>query len=140
MTIEHVSLLVNLLNSTILAILFIYLKFNIEKRLKKYEHLVSEANELNTKMHDRLVEVEELIKSIKPIPEELRKRLLMNASRLKKHDSTISDAIDELIETWHSAFYSVEDAAVKFDIVTSRQKKCFELISKIKSKVDNLVK
>lgn len=141
MSLDQFSLIINILNTTILALLFIYLKFGIEKQLKKYEYFIGDANDLNTKMHDRLVEITDLVNKMQPIPDTLRKRLLFNSARLKKHDSSISSNIAELLKIWNEAFYEpVEEGAIKIDGRTEKQEKCLELITVIEGKIDKLVK
>lgn len=141
LTIEELTFLLTAGNSTILAVLFVYLKFNIEKRLKKYEYVIGDAGELNTKMHDRLVVVEEYIKKLTPIPDRIKRSLKMNASRIEKYDSSISENVQLLLKTWNEAFYSDDkEAGVKLDVWEGKQKECFELIKTIKRKVDRLIK
>src|SRR3972149_1293116 len=104
MTIEQLSLIFNAVNSTILVLLFGYLKFGIEKRLKKYEYAIGDAGDLNRKMHDRMVEFEDLVMNLKPIDKELTKRLLMTSSRLDKYHPNVSKEVKELIKIWNETF------------------------------------
>jgi predicted nuclease with TOPRIM domain len=140
LNIEQITLIFTVLNTTVIATLFVYLRFNIEKRLKKYEYKLGDVGELNTKMHDRLVEAEECIKYLKHIPKDIVKRLEMNASRLEKHDSSISGDVKKLLKTWNEAFFSDDEDAVVLDLYESKKTESLELIKKIKKKVDGLVK
>lgn len=141
MSIEYATFWFTVLNSTVLAGLFIYLKFGIEKKLKKYEYFVGDIGELNTKIHDRLVEIASLIEHFEPISSELEKRLMMNAARLEKYDPNISTAIKLLIKTWNDSFLAGTDTpVVKLGDRDGVSKKCYGLIDEIKSKVDKLVK
>ena len=141
MDIEQATLLMTLLNSTFLAGLFLYFKFRIEKKLKKYDYLIEDIAYLNTKIHDRLVVFNDLIKNRRPITSELEKSLSMCASRLEKHDIAISASIKELIQTWKDAFFiAEEDEDIRIDMFEKSQAKCYEIITEIKSMVDKLVK
>ncbi len=141
LSVEQLTLLLSVINSTLMALFFIYMKYGMEKRLKKYEYFLGDASELNTKMHDRLVEVEDLIAKAEIIPENLKKRLLMNASRLNKYDPNISHDLDDLIKKWNSEFMSTDFGwGVSIIGLTDRQKECSVLIKEIKNKVDKLVK
>ncbi len=140
LTLEQLTFLFTVINSTVLALLFIFLKFGIEKRLKKYEYLLGDAGELNRKMHDRLVEIEDCIEFLKPIPRQCITRLQMNASRLKKHDSSIPGDVNKLIKTWGDAFFSnTEDGVVNISTVNKKQAESIGLIKIIKTKVDKIV-
>lgn len=141
MSIEQLTFIFTVVNSTLLTLLVLYLKFDIEKRLKKYEYLLSDAGELNNKMHDRLVEVEELITDLKPIPNNIKKRLLMNASRLEKHNSSIPQDVKKLIRDWNEGFvYNKNSVGVNMHRLSERKVKCLKLVSEIKNKVDQLVR
>lgn len=139
MTVENLTLLFTIINSTFIALLFIFIKFGIEKRLKKYEYSIGDASELNKKMHDRLVDVEDCVNTLKPIPKETQKRLRMTASRLQKHNQSIPNEVDSLINTWDEAFFSVSEGAVNITTYANKQMKCLELIKAIKTKVDKIV-
>lgn len=141
MTLEQLTFILSAVNSTLLALFLLYLKFGIEKRLKKYEYFLGDASELNNKMHDRLVEVEELIANLNPIPKSIQKRLLMNASRLKKHDPSIPQDVEKLITVWNEGFLLDEKSAgVNLVGLEERKVECSKLVEKIKGKVDKLVK
>jgi hypothetical protein len=140
MSLEQLTFILTALNSTILAVIFIYLKFNVDKRLKKYEYSVGDTGELNRKMHDRLVEVTDCINHLEPIDPGLKKRLLMNASRLEKYDPCISEDVNKLFQTWNEAFYSDrEEAVIDMRKYENKKTECLGLIDGIKTKVDKLV-
>lgn len=140
-TIEQLTFLLTAVNSTVLAVFFVYLRFSIEKRLKKYEYAIGDAGELNRKIHDRLVVVKECITKLIPIPDKVETSLNMNASRMEKYDSSISKDVQLLLKTWKGAFFSEEKkGSVKLDVWSEKQKECFELIKTIKKKVDSIVK
>lgn len=141
MSIEQLTFIFTVVNSTLFVLVSLYLKFSIEKRLKKYEYLLSDAGELNNKMHDRLVEVEDLITGLKPIPKDIKKRLLMNASRLAKHNSSIPQDVEKLIGDWNEGFVSDNHGTgVNMLGLEERKIKCLKLVSEIKKKVDQLVR
>lgn len=141
LTIEQLTFFLTAANSTILTTLFVYLRFNIEKRLKKYEYIISEVGELNRKIHDRLVVAKEYIEKLIPIPHKVKESLNMNASRIDKYDSSISKDVQLLLKTWEDAFFSGEKKrSVKLDVMREKQEECFELIKTIKRKEDSMVK
>lgn len=141
MTIEQLTLIFTAVNSTLLALFFLYLKFGIEKKLKKYEYFLGDASELNTKMHDRLVEVEEFIANLNPVRKAIQKRLLMNASRLRKYDSSIPQDVEKLIAVWNEGFSSDEEfVGINMAGLKERKAECLKLVEKIKGKVDKLIK
>jgi hypothetical protein len=139
LTLEQLTFLLTLINSTVLTLLFIFVKFGIEKKLKKYEYRLGDASELNRKMHDRLVESEGYIENLEPIPKGTISRLQMNASRLEKYDSSISKNVDELIKTWGEAFFSATSGAVDISVAQEKKKNCLNIIREIKAKVDKIV-
>lgn len=139
-TLEQLTFLFTVVNSTVLALLFLVLKFGIEKRLKKYEYEIGDAGELNRKMHDRLVGVENCIEHLNPISKQDITRLQMNASRLEKHDSSIPNDVDMLIKTWGDAFFPNAPGAVNMVTWKQKKKESLGLIKVIKVKVDKIVK
>lgn len=108
----------------------------LEKRLKAYEIWIEEVHELNVKMHDRLVDVEETITSDKLPGENERKRLLYNASRLQKYDESIVDDVMALIEMWTKWFSN--KGSMNSDEQSEEKLRIISAIKAIKKKVDNL--
>ncbi|MBD3366263.1 hypothetical protein GF360_02875 [candidate division WWE3 bacterium] len=139
MTLDQISLIFNIVQATLLGVLFIYLKFNIEKRLKKHEYFVTDLGELNNKMHDRLVHFEKHIRKQKPISPTLRERLLMNSSRLTKYDKQIPKLVADLLDLWDSAFDKDSITCVDEATLSTIRGKSLKLTSKIKDRVDSLV-
>jgi hypothetical protein len=110
---------------------FIFLRC---KLLSRYERRAEEIKELNNKMHDRLVELVEIMRSDGKNLEKYAKikhRLLYNSSRLKKYNKTIPIDIDELFE-----LFLLQDT--KMVCAEENKEKAFKLVDLIKEKVDLL--
>ena len=114
------------------------LVYKHNKRLKSFEITAHELQELNNKMHDRLVDVEFKIKSGKSIPQNLCKRLLYNSSRLIRHDETINYDVHSLINSWESARLLHNQGNITSGELSVEQAKLIRLIARIKNKVNKL--
>ena len=136
-----ISLVVNILNSTLLAILFIYLKFNVEKKLKKYEIDIDDIAELNKKTHDLMVLIEELINNARPISKIIKTRVYMNASRLEKYNPDLANDMRVLVYSWNLQY----PTGTTFNVLTpslqeNLKRESLAKIGSINSKVDKLLR
>lgn len=125
-----------LLFSIITPLLLVYYKFTLDKKISKESYNLKELFELHNKMHDRLVESEDAIKTGQYIPEETRKRLRYNASRLKRHDKSIWQDVTILINSWTDTMLQKELRNIKDGDVSKAKFDMINLIEKIKSKID----
>ena len=126
MTTEELTLIITIANSTVLAVLFFYLKFITEKQMRIYEHKVGDLPELHNKMHDRLEEALISIEFNEPPDSEIKKRFRLTASRCFKHDKTIYIEVIKFLKDWESK--------------TKPDKELVRSVEKIKKKVDELLK
>lgn len=125
---EDITLIISILNLVLtiaLAILIAFLKHGFDKKMKKFTLVVAELSELNTKIHDGLVDSEELIRKGKVPTEHIRKRLKYGASRLFKYDNGLKSDILNFLNGWEEK--------------TLSSKKLLLLIDKIKKKIDGLI-
>src|SRR4030042_3219112 len=77
-----------------------FVNFVYYKWTSSFERRADEIKELNRKMHDRLVEIYEAVE-VNKRPEKyynIRTRLRLNASRLKKYDKTIYEDVERLLD------------------------------------------
>lgn len=110
-----------------------FIKLIRYKWVLKYERRSEEIKELNKKIHDRLVEIEEIIESGKESENynKIKTRLRYNTSRLKKYDKEILKDVDILFNS-----FSFNDEG-DIQIVTSKEQ-IKELIEAIRERVDKL--
>jgi len=106
----------------------------------KYKDKIKEIRELNTKVHDRLVELEETIRANKYPTDKTRRRLLYNASRLAKYDKTIVNDVYTLLNDWTVNLSLKERGNITPGRLSESKAKHLNLIKKIKLKVDKLLK
>jgi hypothetical protein len=119
--------------------------FKLNKKSKTHDIGVEEIHELNVKMHDRLFEFEDAIKSFKypsksyNYPTDTsRKRLLLNASRLKKYDETILNDVTSLIDSWAFNYSLYASGKLSSDGISNIRSEMLNRINKLKVKVDKL--
>lgn len=93
------------------------------KWTSRYERRAKEIEELNRKMHDRLVEIEDAVNNKEIKIDKAKVRLRYNASRLKKYDQTIYCDVADLL--------SILDKKDKLN-------ESVKLIEQIRKKVDEL--
>jgi len=129
-----------LFTSKIITLLFEdLLQFIRFKKELKYKNKIEEIRELNKKMHDRLVELEEVIR-LKKLPGKLlRKRLLYNMSRIAKYDKTIVDDVYSLLVSWEIALSINKKNNQNSGNLSKEKAICFTLSKKIKKKIDKLL-
>jgi len=98
----------------------------------RYERRMEEIKDLNTKTHDRLVEITNAIDTniADKKAKEAKIRLLYSASRLKKYDKTVTADIEKLNDV---IIFDHNDIVQ----VTDKQK-AKDLIESIRSKIDKL--
>lgn len=107
-----------LIATKILEAIINFIRYKLTSR---YERRVEEIKELNKKMHDRLVELEEgMMPDEKDSLSKVKIRLRYNAARLKKYDKTIFDDIEKLLNNLDNVEQSRES------------------IEKIRGKIDKL--
>lgn len=136
---EIITLIGTLVNSIFLVVNSFVL-YSLNKKSKSFEIGVGEIHELNIKMHDRLVEVEDAIKSEKYPSDSTRKRLLYNASRLMKYDVSILNDVNLLIKDWAVMLSLKDRGSASSGEISKSKSKMIDLIKKIKEKVDKLQK
>jgi hypothetical protein len=112
--------------------------YKLNKRSKAFDINIEEVHELNVKMHDRLVEAEDEIKSNKYPSDKTRKGLLYNSSRLMKYDDTILNDVNLLINNWTVMLSLKERGNIKDGELSKTRSEMISLIRKIKVKVDKL--
>jgi undecaprenyl pyrophosphate synthase len=138
MTIFEILTLSGIFLTLVIGIVNIYISYRLNKKLKAHEIGIEEVHELNSKMHDRLVDVEESIKLDKCPSNEVRIRLLYNASRLSKYDETILEDVNLLINKWSKMFAYIEYGSGNSNHITKSKSDIFDLIKTIKSNVDSV--
>lgn len=109
---------------------FVYYKWT-----SSFKRRSEEIKELNRKMHDRLIEINEAVESNKKPKKynEIKTRIRYNASRLKKYDKTIFDDAERLLNILSSN--EKESAVVTSDKESAQIK---SLTEQIREKVDKL--
>jgi len=136
---EIITLISTLINS-LLIIINSTLLYKLNKKSKVFDIDLKEIHELNVKMHDRLVEAEDEIKSFKYPSDKTKKRLLYNSSRLMKYDETILTDVNFLINNWTTMFYLKEKGNLNSGELSEATSEMILLIRKIKEKIDKLQK
>ena len=122
--------------SVITPLLLIYYKFNLDKKINKDNYKLKDLFELNNKTHDRLVEAEELIKTNKPLTDEIKRRLRYNSSRLKRYDNSVWRDVNSLISSWENTLFLKKQGNINDEEVSKSRSSLIELIEKIKSNID----
>lgn len=124
--------------SIITPLLLLYIKFDLDRKTSKEGLKLKEIAELNKKMHDRLVETEELMKAEKYLTDQIKRRLLYTSSRLKKYDKSIWKDVNLLINSWEDALFQKERGNINDGELSKSRTDLINLIEKIISKVDKL--
>lgn len=137
MTPEIITLIGTLFTAIVVIVNSIVL-YKLNKRSKTFDISVEEVHELNIKMHDRLVEAEDEIKSGKYPSDKTRKRLLYNSSRLMKYDETILNDVNLLINNWTVMLSLKERSNISDGELSKSRVEMIGLIKTIKGKVDKL--
>jgi len=99
---------------------------------KRYERRMEEIKELNTKTHDRLVELSDAIEcgKLDSKTKIARVRLLYNASRFKKYDKNISLDIVNLLR---GLTFNADNTVTVIDLSKTK-----ETIESVRAKIDKL--
>lgn len=102
------------------------------KLLYKYERMANEIKELNTKMHDRLIDLKMGIDANyieEKEYEDIKIRLYYNSSRLKKYDETILKDINDL---FNKISFNKENKKIEI------QEGTYNIMEQIRKKVDDI--
>lgn len=99
------------------------------RRVSRSDRTAGEIRELNRKIHDALVGVEDAMRSGGGLGDKTVSRLRLNAPRIKKYDETIYDDINTLL----SLFNNGEP------LLADREKDARELVERIGDRADKLV-
>lgn len=128
-----------LFTSKIIALFFEeFLKLFRYKLQLKFKNRMEEIKELNRKMHDRLTEVEEAVKSNQLPTDKTRVRLLYNTSRLTKYDKTLVDDVYFLLNNWTVALSLYERDEITSGELSKSRADSLDVIKRIKFKIDKL--
>jgi len=98
---------------------------------------IKEINELNIKIHDRLVEAKEDMRKHKYISKTTEKSLLLIAARVEKYDDSLIDDIYLFLNNWTVAMTAWKSLHNNSDLSKERDK-CFKLSKIIGNKIDKL--
>ena len=129
---------ITLVFSVLTPMILLFIKYDLDRKINKEEYRIKEIFELNGKMHDRLVEAQEVIKANNYITGDIKRRLLYNSSRLKRYDKTIWDDTNLLINNWNDVIFQKVRGNINDGQVSKERVKSIDLIDKIKSKIDKL--
>jgi len=97
--------------------------------VSRSDRTAGEIRDLNRKIHDALVGVEDAMKSERGLGGKIVNRLRLNAPRIKKYDETIHDDINTLLSLFNDGK----------PLLVDREKDAMELIEQIRYRVDKLV-
>jgi len=104
----------------------------------RYKNRAEEIKELNNKMHDRLVEFEEDVKSNRYPADVTKRRLFYNAARFMKYDDTIFEDVTLLVNNWIVMLSLQERGEIKPCEISKVRSECITLVKKIRSKIDKV--
>lgn len=135
-----ITSLFGIIINSIVILINSYFLFRLNRKSKSYELTVTEMGELNTKMHDRLVDVEFKLKRRARIPDSLAKRLLYNSSRLTRFDPSINWDTHTLINNWEMVLEEYKAGRIQNEDFLSEREKMIQLIDRIKKKTNKLRK
>ncbi len=130
-----ITLISKLINS-IAGELIKFIRFKLQT---KYKDKFQEIRELNKKMHDRLVDFEEVVRDKDNLNTALKKRLLYNASRLVKYDESIIDDTYLIINSWETCISLRDRGFFKDGDISNEMSSIFDICQKIKTKIDKLL-
>lgn len=140
MTITEFSLIFSPILSSIVTVGVVYLGYQTNKELSKYNNSFSNLMELHRKLHDRLVEVESYLKKNEYINEKTKERLLMTSSRLTYYDESILTDVHKLLNLWEIAVFSKERKIINDGQLSKERLECNDIIKNVKTKVNKQFK
>lgn len=137
MILEIVTLAGTLFTAIVVIVNSIVLH-KLNKGMKTFDVSVEELHELNRKLHDRLVDAEDEMKSGTHLSEKTRKGLRHNVSRLMKYDDTIINDVNFIIDNWDVMLSLKERGNISDGELSKTRSELIILVGKIKLKIDKL--